>query len=737
MKRIFLFLSLSLFIAHTMTAQTAPRKKVAVVLSGGGAKGMAHIGVLKVLEEAGIPIDIITGTSMGSIVGGLYSIGYNAELLDSLVRQQDWNFILSDRENLQKQSIGDREKSNTYMMVRSLNSKKKSLSNAGLINGKNLSDLFQKVTYGYSDSIDFNQLPIPFACVATDIVTNTEYDFHSGTISQAMRASMAIPAAFSPVRKGDMVLVDGGLRNNYPADIARQMGADYIIGVTLQGAPKTADDLTTATSILSQIIDVNCKNKYEENLAITDIPIHVNTTGYSTTSFTPAAVDTLIRRGHEAAMEHWDELLEIKRKLGLPSDYRHPLLTPKNNGRIENNFKVADIQYENMNENDIKYIQSKFKLKNKTEMDTQLAELITTTMRLDLFYSTASYRTYPTQEGEVIVFRAGDKKSIQAALGVRFDTEEMAALQANTEIPLNTKVPTNLNFTLRLGMRIMARAALELHPHSIFQPKLAYTYRHNDIDVYKDGNKDFNITFNQHTFDVNVLSFNVRNLTFNIGARWDYYNFKDLLINHRIDQTEEQLKDDNYFSYYARADYNSENDWYFPSRGTKFYGQYSYVTDNLAGLNHHHGMSEVAGMWRTSIPFNSRLTLQPMLYSRFLFGSEHPYAMANIVGGEWFHHYFEQQMPFPGVRYIEPMSAMFAAFQLQAQQRIGMNNFIRLQLAAAQQSDKFKSLFDHSTMFGTAMSYYYMTPLGPMGGSLGYSNRTDGLHLYINLGFEF
>jgi len=289
----------------TCAQQGTKRAKVAVVLSGGGAKGMGHIGVLKVLEKAGIPIDIVTGTSMGSIIGGLYAIGYNANSLDSMVRVQDWSYVITDREDMSRQSLEDRKKQSTYIFNTSLTFGKKDMSAGGIIKGKNLAELFQQLCVGYTDSLDFTRdLPIPFACVATNIITNEEVDFHSGRLAQAMRASMAIPAAFSPVRIGDMVLVDGGLKNNYPADIAREMGADIIIGVTVQGPPKTAEDMGGAMSIISQIVDVNCKNKLSENLAITDLHLTVDTKGYGAASFSQAAIDTLVRRGEEEAMRH-------------------------------------------------------------------------------------------------------------------------------------------------------------------------------------------------------------------------------------------------------------------------------------------------------------------------------------------------------------------------------------------------------------------------------------------------
>ena len=151
------------------------RKKVGVVLSGGGAKGMAHIGVLKVLEKAGIPVDIVTGTSIGSIVGGLYAIGYNAHSLDSTVRAQDWTYVITDKEDLRKQSLLDRKKANTYLFTTGLTIGKRDMNAGGLIKGKNLAELFQKLFVGYTDSLDFNKdLKIPFACVATNIMDNSE-----------------------------------------------------------------------------------------------------------------------------------------------------------------------------------------------------------------------------------------------------------------------------------------------------------------------------------------------------------------------------------------------------------------------------------------------------------------------------------------------------------------------------------------------------------------------------------
>ena len=737
-KTIWMVLLASLMAVSQVCAQYSPqtkRKKVAVVLSGGGAKGVAHIGALKVIEEAGIPIDIITGTSMGSIVGGLYSIGYRADVLDSIVRAQDWNTLLLDREDLSLQRIAEREKQNTYMISTGITLKKnKGLSaTGGIIKGKNLHGLFERLTSGYNDSIDFNTLPIPFACVATDMVTFTEYDFHSGVLPQAMRASMAIPAVFTPVRIGGMVLVDGGMRNNYPADVAREMGADIIIGIAVPDEDKSAEDLGSTTSILKRIVDYNTKNKYEENVSVTDVYIPVNTHNYSAASFNSAAIDTLINRGEKAAREHWDELVALRQRIG---NY-----TPKPQTSVvllsPDSVEITSVEFVDVSPIDEKYIRAKFHLRAKDRLTSRQAELVTTAMRVDLFYQEPSFHLTKTVEGVKAVFTGGQKKASQLNLGVRFDTEEMVALQVNADIPMRRAAMTDIDLTLRLGMRIMARLDVAFYPGHLMRPTLSYIFHRDEINIYEKGEKDYNFSYNQHAAELAVLNFNVRNFTISGGIRWDYYHFPHVLKGKDSETSKKAFDDDHFFSYYGRLDYNSENDWYFPARGSKLHAQYVYYTDDFAGLKGKAGMHDVSGMWRKSLSLGERFTIQPMFYGRMLFGSERPGILGNMIGGEWFGHKLAWQMPFAGVNYLEHVDPYLVAMQLQAQQRLGKNNYVLLRVAAAQQADDLENLLDRSTLLGTSLSYYYNTMFGPLGASVGYSNKSKEPYFYINLGYVF
>lgn len=740
MKRSLLTLIILALMCNVGIAQTdsttSTRKKVAVVLSGGGAKGMAHIGVLKVLEKAGIPVDIVTGTSMGSIIGGLYAIGYNANALDSMVRVQDWSYVITDREDLRRQSLSDRKKQNTYFFTTGMTIGKRDKNAGGIIKGKNLAELFQQLCVGYTDSIDFSRdLRIPFACVATNIIDNSEVVFHSGRLPQAMRASMAIPAAFSPVRIGNMVLVDGGLKNNYPADIARAMGADIIIGVTVQGAPKVAEDMGNTMSILSQIIDVNCKNKYDENLAITNLHLQVDTKGYGSASFSQTAIDTLIRRGEELAMRHWNDIIALKKQIGIDDSFRPIILKPLRPQVMTEKLRVTSYTFENMTPQAERFLRQKFHLQKVDSIDARLEQELTTSMRVDLFYQTAECRLIPEGDGVHVILSAGNRKSVQLHAGVRYDMEEYAAVQLGLSIPMKTAIPVNTDITLRLGKRLMARGEVTVHPRSFTRPTLSFTFRRNDVDIYMNGDLGYNIRYNQYQAEFLPINFNLRHFNLQMGLRWDYIHYRNKLGSEEAKQV--KLENEHFYSYRAKAEYNSEDSWYFPTHGARFKAEYAYLTDNFAKLDNQTGLSEVNANWRMSFTFGNRFTLQPMFYGRLLFGNSVPPVFGNTIGGDWFGHYVEQQMPFAGVGYIEYVDHQFVGVQLQAQQRIADNNYVLLRMSGAQQSDKIKNIFNYRTLLGVQAAYYYNTMFGPVGATIGYSNHTKKPYFFLNLGYEF
>ena len=308
-------------------------------------------------------------------------------------------------------------------------------------------------------------------------------------------------------------------------------------------------------------------------------------------------------------------------------------------------------------------------------------------------------------------------------------------MQLGLDIPMKTAIPMSTDLVLRLGKRLMARGEFTIHPRSIIRPTISYAFHRNDVDIYFNGDRDYNIRYNQFQAELVPISHDLRHFNIQYGLRWDYMHYRNKLGSETSIQT--TLKNEHFYSYHARINYNSEDNWYFPTRGSRFKAEYSYMTDDFVQLDDKPGMSEVNANWRTSLTFGHRFTLQPMVYGRLLFGTVIPPAFGNTIGGDWFGHYVEQQMPFAGIGNMEYVGYQFVAAQLQAQERIGGNSYVLLRVAGAQQADHLRNLLDHSTLIGGQIAYYYNTIVGPVGANVGYSNRTKKPYFYLNLGYEF
>ena len=736
-KQIFstLVLSIGLLLPFSLHSQEQ-RKKVGVVLSGGGAKGMAHIKALKVIEEAGIPIDYIAGTSMGAIVGGLYAIGYTPEQLDSMVRKQDWTFLLSDRIKRSAMSLTDRERSEKYTVSIPFTKTPKDAATGGIMKGQNLANLFSDLTVGYHDSIDFNKLPIPFACVAANVVNGEQIVFHDGILSTAMRASMAIPGVFTPVRQDSMVLVDGGIVNNYPADVVKAMGADIIIGVDVQNALKKADKLNSVPDILGQIVDITCQSNHEKNVDLTDTYIRVNVDGYSSASFTPAAIDTLMRRGEEAAKDQWSSLLALKKKIGIAEDY-----TPKQHGPYSSlsnarTVYVTDISFSGVEVDDKKWLMKKCKLEENSDISTQQIEQALYQLRGSQSYSSASYTLKETPEGYHLNFLLQEKYERRINLGIRFDSEEIASLLVNATADLKTRIPSRLALTGRLGKRYAARIDYTLEPMQQRNFNFSYMFQYNDINIYEEGDRAYNTTYKYHLAEFGSSDVWYKNFRFGLGLRFEYYKYKDFLFK-KPEFIGLEVESEHFLSYFAQVQYNTYDKGRFPSKGSDFRAAYSLYTDNMAQYNDHAPFSALNASWASVIPVTRRFSVIPSIYGRILIGRDFPYPLQNAIGGEVPGFYIPQQLPFAGVTNLELMDNTIMIASIKFRQRMGAIHYLTLTGNYGLTDSNFFDILKGKQLFGISAGYGMDSIFGPLEISLGYSNQTDKGSCFVNLGYYF
>ena len=301
-----IFLGLGLFVS----AQDSDKKdlKIGLVLSGGGAKGLAHIGALKVIEEAGIKIDYIGGTSMGAFVGALYAAGYTATELDSIFRTTDFTNLIEDNLPRSAKTFYEKEDSEKYAITLPFNKFKISVPPA-FSGGQNVYNELVKLLYPVKNIEEFDKLPIPFLCMATDVETGEEVVLKEGYLPQAVMASGALPSLFEPVKIGDRLLIDGGVVNNYPIQKVKEMGADVIIGVDVQHGLRDRDGLISATEILLQINNYRTVLDMEEKSKLTDIYIKPELSNFSVIDFN--LYDRIIESGTEAAKKSYGDLRRL------------------------------------------------------------------------------------------------------------------------------------------------------------------------------------------------------------------------------------------------------------------------------------------------------------------------------------------------------------------------------------------------------------------------------------------
>ena len=295
------------------------RPKVGLVLSGGGAKGLAEIATLKLLEELGIPVDCIAGTSMGGIVGGLHAVGYSGWDLEHLVLATDWNETLTDRPPRNYKPYFEKKEDGKFQLEFGFENREIWMPR-GLIMGRKVSLLFSSLIFPYAGVMEFDDLPIPFRCVAVDLLTGREVVLKKGSLAKAIRATMAIPSVFTPVEWEDYLLIDGGYANNLPVDVAREMGADIIIAVDVGRPLMEKDKIRSALDVLQQSIAMLGLDKWRENSQKADIVIRPDLSGYSAVDFYD--MDRLLRImeiGEQAAEKARPKLIELRDRLQLDS----------------------------------------------------------------------------------------------------------------------------------------------------------------------------------------------------------------------------------------------------------------------------------------------------------------------------------------------------------------------------------------------------------------------------------
>ena len=357
MKKLIFYILLIFFTLHANAQVKENLKipknpKIGLSLSGGGAKGFAHVGVLKVLDSLGVKVDYISGTSMGAIVGGLYASGYTGKDIEKIILDTDFYNLISNQNNRAESSFFNKSV-DKYLLKIPIKNGKATLPTSISSGQKNLyllKELFKNV----SNINDFSKLPIPFMCIATNLESGKIKIFENGDLSKSILASSAFPSLMDPVKIGDSIYVDGAMTVNYPSEFLKKKGIDIVIGVDLNQGLNKRDKINSIVDILNQIIDFGIVEETKNQIKFTDVNIKPNLEGLGVTSFDDKA--KILKSGYDEAMKYMEILDKLPKKNF--DNLRMPV-----NPIFSNIYKIDDIEVENNKIYDKDYIIGKMTLK--------------------------------------------------------------------------------------------------------------------------------------------------------------------------------------------------------------------------------------------------------------------------------------------------------------------------------------------------------------------------------------
>ncbi len=744
-KRVSIFLLLLCPISFLFGQETRKsRPTVGVVLSGGGAKGFAHIGALKVLEEAGIPIDYIAGTSMGAIVGGLYAIGYDAHTIDSLVKKQNWRLLLSDDVNRENLPFSLKENQEGYILslpyeLKIKERKGKVYLPPGMISGQNIYSLFQDLTIGYQDTLDFNHLPIPFACVAADSRSGKEFVFREGILSEAMRASMAIPGVFSPVEKDSMLLIDGGIINNFPVDVVREMGADIVIGVIFPPDKRNGEkNRGTVLEVIDQIdLFLIGQEKRKRNIADTDILITPDLHPYNTMDFENSAIDSILQRGEQAAREKWEDLMALKKKLAISEsvDLREKIENPY---ITIDSLEIRDIRFEGLERIEEADLKKRLDLK-KNKITRKDLETFTSRIFASGLFTKVFYRL----EGESpfdLIFTVQEKDFRTLDLGIRFDTNDMAAILAHTPLRVNASGGSRLDATIRLSRNPYFILNYSIDNGLFYKGGISGKMSRNDVKIYDRGESLYNLDFLRSSLNFNFSEFYLRNMKLHVGAEIDHFYFMTRLrVNADGESVNFTLKNKMYVNYSFNGVYDNLNSRNFPASGHYFSFKYALHTDNFYQMNGNAPLNILDMRFLKPIRLSDKLFVTPELSVRTIFNANDsiPLLYENLAGGQYNGHYVPQQIALPGTRGMELLKNTVGVAQANVRYHFTQTRGIYANLNFTLHHDELLKLLEGQSFFGGSIGYFYNSIIGPIAFELGYSGLSRVLVPFISVGYYF
>ena len=717
---------------------------VGLVLSGGGARGLAHIGVLKAIEQAGVKIDYIAGTSTGAIVGALYASGYTASQLDLMFKQVDFSTLIQDQVPRRAKTFNEKDESIKYALTLPFDGFEISFP-TGLSNGQNIYNLFSKLTSHVNHLTDFSKLPIPFLCVATNAENGEMVLLENGYLPRAVSASGALPTLFNPVVINDMILIDGGIVNNYPIKELKAKGVDVIIGVDVQDGIKKKKDLTSALDIVLQVNNYTSVKQMQTKIKDTDVFIKPNIEEFSVVSFDDA--NRIVQAGFEAANQ-------VTQKLERIAQQQTPRAALKPVPHSKEDLYIKQVVIEGNQQYTAAYILGKLKLKtpaivsyssfvegvNNLSATGNFDDIDYRFVKDQFNHYTISFKVIESKSK--MVLRLGAHYDPLFDTGVLLNVTRKQFLTNNDIASLDVIVGDNLRYNINYYIDKGFYWSLGFNSsYDFFDKNVSTDFVANDLNN-TSGFPVNKIDFQYSDFTNQLYGETLFNRVFLLGAGVEhkFLRYISETIGTDVDNVPRTIFDaTNYYSAFGYIKYDTYDNIFFPKKGVVFQADthlYLFSQGSNSNFEPFTILKAKVGYAQTIF---KKLTSVFTAETGFKIGSSSTTSLDFMLGGYGFKQ-VNNILPFYGYEALSLRGDTYLKSSITLDYEIIKNHHLSLFTNIANVDD---ALFQKDDWLkaipytGVGVGYGLNTFLGPLELKYAYSKEREVGELYVRLGFKF
>ncbi len=742
MRKLLVFFILCLSIPGY--SQDADQPKIGLVLSGGGAKGLAHIGVLKVLEEQGIKIDYIGGSSMGAIIGGLYASGYSASELDSIFNDTNFDILIQDDLPRRAKTFYEKEDSEKYAITLPFDNFDISFP-TGLFKGQNIYNLMSRLTLHVSDVNDFSKLQIPFFCVAANVETGEAVILDNGSLAKAISASGAIPTILSPIKIDGQLLTDGGVANNYPVEELRRRGAEIVIGVDVQDSLVKRDKLRSVFEIMSQISNFRTISDMREKIPLTDVYIKPNISPFSVMSFEQG--QAIIDSGMVAAQRKLPQLKELAKMMEAPF-HREKV-------KKINNFNISDLTLEGNSTYPRAYVQGKLKLNYEKSYGFKDLNIGINNLSATGNFDRINYQLLPVddQGNYTLAMQIEESENkMLLRLGLHYDElyQSSALINltrksllftndvASMDVIVGDNLRYNFNYYLDKGYywSVGINSRYNTFEKNIKLENLGSGGNNGELPSIAElavNLKDFTNQFYVETLFQQVFSIGA-------GLEHKYLKLSSSTVNDPEGQENNLVFDNSHYaSAFGYLKFDSYDNRYFPTRGVNFSGDFHIYLYSSDYNNNFAEFSIAKGAIGYAVTPLRKLTTRISTETGFKIGNDGTEVLDFFLGG-YGNDFINNIKPFYGYDFLSLAADSYIKALLEIDYQVVRKNHI---IASANIANVEDRLFTTGNWFtwpdysGYAVGYGLDTFMGPLEAKYTYSPELKESYWFFSLGFWF